>query len=172
MRTKIIAAGIVGTGLLVVGTLALQPRAVGAAAAAPNIEGTYRLVSRTLPDGKVLKPPQVIGLVTFAKGYRNFNVYWRTDRGKPFSIGAVAHYWLTAKEYREANIYYFQNDQINGTGGSYSTVPETAASPVTIKGSTIEFQLPLHSEPKVAFDSKGFTATRKGEFVDHWEKVK
>jgi hypothetical protein len=32
---------------------------------APRIEGTYRLVSRTLPDGMVIGPPTVMGLQTY-----------------------------------------------------------------------------------------------------------
>jgi hypothetical protein len=50
---------------LLLGTL-LIPNS-GALAQAPNIEGTYRLVSRTLPDGTVQKPPDVIGLQTYER---------------------------------------------------------------------------------------------------------
>jgi hypothetical protein len=48
-----------------------------ALAQGPSVEGTYRLVSRTLPDGKVQSPPDVIGLMTYTKGYRNFNIFRR-----------------------------------------------------------------------------------------------
>ena len=39
----------------------------------PSIEGTYRLVSRDVPDGSKQVPPAIDGLITFTKGYRNFN---------------------------------------------------------------------------------------------------
>ena len=40
-----------------------------------------------------------------------------------------------------------------------------------MNGDKIEFQLPLHGEPKVSFDKTGLTATREGAFVDHWKKL-
>ena len=46
----------------------------GALAQTPSIEGTCRLVSRTLPDGTVQRPPAVVGLQTYTKTYRNFNI--------------------------------------------------------------------------------------------------
>jgi hypothetical protein len=44
---------LVGMGLLF---------ACAAFAQAPSIEGTYQLISRKLPDGTVLKPPDIMGL--------------------------------------------------------------------------------------------------------------
>ena len=38
--------------------------ASAAAAQVPSIEGTSQLLSRTLPDGTVLKPPEIMGLFT------------------------------------------------------------------------------------------------------------
>jgi hypothetical protein len=32
--------------------------------------------------------------------------------------------------------------------------------------------LPLHGEPSIVFEGDKFTATRKGVFVDRWEKVR
>jgi len=52
----------------------------------PSIEGTYRLVSRDLPDGSKQVPPAIDGLITFTKGYRNFNIYWKDAGGKVFSV--------------------------------------------------------------------------------------
>ena len=37
-----------------------------AAAQAPSIEGTYQLISRTLSDGTVLKPPNISLLLSWA----------------------------------------------------------------------------------------------------------
>jgi hypothetical protein len=52
------------------------------ASSAPSIEGTYRLVSRQLPDGTVLKPPDIMGLLTYTKSHRNFNIVWKDATGK------------------------------------------------------------------------------------------
>ena len=61
----------------------------------PNIEGTYRLISRDMADGTKLVPPNITGLITFTKRYRNFNVYWKDGSGKATSISAIATYQLT-----------------------------------------------------------------------------
>jgi len=55
---------------------------------------------------------------------------------------------------------------------SYDLSSSTGTSPVSITERRIEFQLPLHGEPSVVFEGDKFTATRKGAFVDHWERVK
>jgi len=85
----------------------------------PNIEGTYRLVSRDLPDGSKQVSPAIDGLITFTKGYRNFNIYWKDAGGKVFSVAYVASYQLTAQEYGEKSIFFLVNDEIGGKGVSY-----------------------------------------------------
>ncbi len=40
------------------------------ASSAPSIEGTYKLSSRKLTDGTVLKPPDIMGLQTYTKSYQ------------------------------------------------------------------------------------------------------
>jgi len=52
------------------------------APSAPSIEGTYKLSSRKLPDGTVLKPPDIMGLLTYTKSHRNFNIVWKDATGK------------------------------------------------------------------------------------------
>src|SRR5262245_51964437 len=61
-------------------------------AQAPSIEGTYRLVSRTSKDGTVLTPPEVIGLLTYTKEYRQFNIVSKDAEGKRTSRSIVATY--------------------------------------------------------------------------------
>lgn len=138
---------------------------------APGIEGTYKFVKRVLPDGKEQVPPDINGLLTYTGSYRNFNIYWKDPEGKVFSISYIAAYELTPEEYSENCIYYMVNDQIGGKGISYDFSNPSGKSPVKVEGGRIEFKLPLHNEPVVVFDGDGFTATREGEFVDHWEKV-
>jgi hypothetical protein len=48
--------------------------AIAASAQTPSIEGTYQLISRKLSDGTVLSPPHIMGLFTYTKTHRNFNI--------------------------------------------------------------------------------------------------
>ena len=140
----------------------------------PSLEGSYRLASRDLPGGSRQVPPAIDGLITYTKGYRNFNIYWKDGSGKLFSVSSVATYELAPKEYREKSIFFLVNDEIGGKGVSYDLSGESGASPVTITGMRVEMQLPLHGEPQIAFEGNRVTATGKGAFgtfVDHWERV-
>jgi hypothetical protein len=139
--------------------------------ASPSIKGTYRLVSRDLPDGTKQVPPNIVGLITYTTKYRNFNIYWKGANGKPVSISNIATYKLTGKEYRETNVYYLTNDEAGGKGLSYDLSPTSAASPISMKGTRLQMKLPLHDEPTVVFDGEKMTATREGAFVDHWVRV-
>lgn len=163
--------------LLSLGLMVLVVAAIGAVttesqSTQPNIEGTYRLVKRDLPNGGSQQAPAVIGLMTFTRECRNFNIYWNGEGGKRFSISAISKYSLDADTYRETNVYYLVNDEIGGKGLSYDLASDSRSSPVTRSQAGIEFQLPLHGEPKLVFTDKGFTASREGEFVDHWERIK
>lgn len=144
----------------------------GTEAKGVSIEGTYRLVSRELPDGTKQAPLDVVGLLTYTKEYRNFNVHWKDANGKSFSVSNMATYKLSDKEYSEQSLYFMVNDEIGGKGISYDLSGPTGFSPVTIKEGRIEFQLPLHGEPSLVFEGDKFRATRPGAFIDYWEKVK
>ena len=148
------------------------PQKPGVGAQEPSIEGTYKLVSRELPNGTKQGPPDVLGLITYTKEYRNFNVYVKDATGTSFSISSISTYKLTDKEYSEKNIYYMVNDEDGGKGVTYDVSGSTATSPVSVKDRRIEFQLPLHGEPAVVFEGDKLTATRKGAFIDYWERVK
>ena len=140
----------------------------------PNIEGTYRLVSRDLPDGSKQVPPAIEGMITYTKGYRNFNIFWKDAQGKALSISNISTYELTPTEYREKSLFYLVNDEISGKGLSYDWSNPSGASPLTITGTRIVLKLPLHGEPEIVFEGNRFTATGKvevGTFVDHWERV-
>ena len=173
--TNTLASMLMGLAILIacagqVACDASQTSTVGAQT--PSLEGTYRLVSRELPNGAKQGPPDVLGLLTYTKEYRNFNVYWKDASGKSFSVSYIATYKLTDKEYSEKSIYRFVNDEIGGKGMSYDLSGPTGTSPISIKERRIEFQLPLYGEPSIVFEGDKFTATRKDVFVDHWEKVK
>jgi hypothetical protein len=159
--------------LFVFATVAINPAATQEKQMpqAPNIEGTYKFISRKLPDGTVQGPPDVMGLLTYTKSYRNFNVMWKDTKGKFFSFSYVAAYKLTATEYSETNIFNITNDQIGGKEISYDISSQTGTSPVTVKDGRIEFKPPFFNEPSVVFEGDKITATAPGRFIDIWEKV-
>ena len=136
-----------------------------------ELEGSYKLVYRELPDGTKQSEPDVIGFMTYSKEFRNFNVHWKDAEGKSFSISYLASYKLTDGEYSEKSIYYLQNDEIGGEDLRYDFSGTRGTSPVSNKGARMEFCLPLHDEPCVVFDGDKFTASKPGVFVDYWEKV-
>src|SRR5712691_11083075 len=77
--------------------------ALSASAQTPSIEGTYQLISRKLPDGTVLKPPDIMGLLTYTKTHRNFNIVIKDATGKFYSYSLVSTYTLTPTEYSETS---------------------------------------------------------------------
>jgi hypothetical protein len=143
--------------------------------AAPNIEGTYRLVRRELPDGTVQLPPTLKGMFTYTREFRNFSVVWKDDEGNYYSECYVARYTLTEMEYSETQEYLIVDDQIGGKGISYDLANTTASSPVSIEGGRISFALPQPFERAlsitVEFDGGKLKATGKELFIDYWEKV-
>jgi hypothetical protein len=141
-------------------------------AKAPSIRGTYMLVSRDLAGGGTLKPPSIVGMMTYTEKYRNFNVAWSDSAGKHTSISYVAEYSLSDKEYTEKSLYYCINDEITGGGLKYDFGNASGTAPVTIDGAQIKAKFPLNNEPEVVFEGSKLTATRAGAFVDHWEKVR
>ena len=137
-----------------------------------GIEGNYRLIYRELPDGTRQMPPDVVGMMTFAKGYRNFNIYVKDTEGNASSVGYIATYELTDEGYSENSLYRFINDEVAGEGLRYDLAPQSGTSPVTRDEGRIEFDLPLRDEPKLVFEGDKMTATEEGVFVDYWERVK
>ena len=106
-------------GLLVVIMLLFT---LSAAAQTPSIEGTYQLVSRTLPNGTVLKSPDIIGLCTYTKSHRNFNFVQKDATGKFLSGSSVSTYKLTVTQYNETHLFSIVNDQIGGKDIAYDGI--------------------------------------------------
>ena len=142
--------------------------ASNASSAGPTIEGTYMLEYRELADGKKLVAPEIVGMLSFSKNVRNFNVYWMSG-GKPSSISMVAKYTLSEKEYTEDCMYYSEN--MDGKGITYNTAATHGVSPVTMKDGEIQFTPALHGEPMLSISKNGMIATRTGAFTDHWKKI-
>ena len=140
-----------------------------------NIEGTYQLIRRELPDGTVQLPPIVKGMFTYTKEFRNFSVVWQDKHGQFYSICYVARYTLTDKEYSETAEYLISDDQIQRKGISYDLSGSTAKSPVFYDGTRIRFALPQPFEKVLSisleFEGQKLTATAKDQFKDYWEMV-
>jgi hypothetical protein len=141
-----------------------------ASAQTPSIEGTYQLVSRTLPNGTVLKPPDIMGLFTYTKTHRNFNIVIKDATGKFYSYSLVSTYKLTPTEYSETRLFSILNDQPGGKDIVYDLSGQTQSVPVNMAGGRIAFKPPF-DPPALVFEGNKMTATLEGGFVDVWEKV-
>jgi hypothetical protein len=153
-------------GILVVMTWLV---ALSAAAQTLSIEGTYHLGSRKLPDGTMLKPPDIMGLFTYTKTHRNFNIVQKDATGKFASYSVVSTYTLTPTEYSETLLFSIRTDQIGGQDIVYDLVGKTQSVPVKMTDGRIEFKPPF-DPPTLVFEGNKITATRDGR-VDVWEKV-
>lgn len=143
---------------------------VATVALADDVEGTWRLVKRELPDGTIQTPPTVVGLGTLVKGMRHLNVFWRTPEGKPASFGIISKITLTSNEYTETLLASAFDDG-SGRPVSYNFSGETKSAVVTREGGRTSYQLPF-DPPSVVYDGDKLTATLQGAFVDYWERVK
>jgi hypothetical protein len=141
----------------------------------PDIQGTYRLTRRVLPDGSEQLYPDVRGMMTFTREYRNFSVLWQDEEGKFYSECYVARYRLTESAYVETPDYLIVDDQIGGTGIRYDLSGPTASSDITLDAGRVAFDLPQPFERelsiRVEISGDELVATGKDLFVDYWEKV-
>ena len=143
---------------------------IGVFAHADEIEGTFRLVKRQLPDGTVQTPPTVAGMWTMVKGHRQLNVFWHTAEGKPASAGAISTYRIGPHEYTETLIYFVIDDG-SGKPVPYNVSGESKSVVVTRDVGRVMFKLPF-DPPSVVFEGNKMTATVTGAFTDYWERVK
>ena len=146
--------------------------AIAASAQAPSIEGTYQLISRKLPDGTMLSPPTIMGLCTFTKSHRNFNIVQKDATGKFASSSLVSTYKLTATEYSETLLFSIVTNQIGGKDIVYDLAGQTRSAPVTVEVGRIQFKSPLStSQRSFVFEGNKWTSTSAEGSVDVWEKV-
>jgi hypothetical protein len=104
-----------------------EDRPIPLAASTPTIEGTYKLISRRLPDGTMQLPSNIVGLMTYTKHYRSLQIMWTEPDGKIYSLSSGAIYELTPKQYTETLLFITENDQISGKGTRYNLSSEPAA---------------------------------------------
>lgn len=147
--------------VLAAASLAIRTTAL---AQTPNIEGTYRLISRTLRDGTVPKSPEVMGLQTYTKTHRNFNILSKDPSGQFTSRSIVATYTLTSTEYVETTLFHIL---VRGEKVQREVSTPPSRSVVTIEGGRIHFR----TEQRTAvYEGNRFTATSP-ESTDLWERI-
>ena len=160
------------SGVLVVMVLLC---AIAASAQTPSIEGTYKLISRQLPDGTMLRPPEIMGLCTFTKTHRNFNLVRKDATGKFSSTSFVSTYTLTATEYSQTLLFTIRTDQIGGKDIVYDLSGQTRSTPVTVEGGRIQFKETFggpFGTRSFVFEGNTWTSTAENNAnVDVWEKV-
>jgi hypothetical protein len=144
--------------------------AILANAHAGDIDGTWRLTKRVLPDGTVLVPPTVVGMGTAIDGMRHVNVFWARADGRGASVGLISRYRISANNYSET-LLAASFDDGSGSPVVRGTPGETRTVPVTREGGRVSYQLPF-DPPRVVYEGDRLTVTLEGEFVDHWERVK
>lgn len=138
----------------------------------PTIQGTYRLVSRELPDGTIVTPPQIMGLLTYTQTHRSITVAGEDASGKFFAMRA-ATYTLSPTEYTETVLFRATNLSASASDRTqidYDVPAQPLSTPVTVAGDRIEFRVP--DEPVFAFEGTTMIATQEGQFVDTWERVR
>lgn len=152
--------------------LATTFAAVPAAAQSSAIEGSWKLVSRTLPDGTVVSGPHLQGLLTFSNGYRHISVVFQTPDGTFGSFSALAAYTISSTEYRETRLFRVFDNPMSGEGVDYHTAGAMKVEPVQQRGREIRINAPF--DPVIwSFDGDTMTAVAVGgEFEDRWERVK
>jgi len=112
-----------------------------------------------------------MGLLTYTKSHRNFNLVIKDATGKLYSYSLVSTYTLTATEYSETRRFSILNDQIGGKDIVYDLSEKTRSVPVKMEGRRLQFKPPF-DPPALVFEGNKMTATLEGEFVDEWEKVR
>lgn len=137
---------------------------------AENIDGTWRLVMRKLPDGTVQTPPTVQGYSNTVDGVNQILVFWPGPNGKPASISSVIRFEMSETEITGTTVISVFDDG-SGKPPLYNTVPATKTVPVERNGGRVSYQHPFH-QPFVVREGDQLTATVDGEFVDYWERVK
>lgn len=137
---------------------------------AEDLNGTWRLVKRQLPEGTILTAPAVFGMSTVNNGIRHTNVFWQIADGRPASISVITEQKLTANKFTET-LLAMAFDDGSGKPIFYNFSGETKSSPVKRQGATFSFKMPF-DPPTVVSDGDTFTATLEGAFVDYWERVK
>ena len=137
---------------------------------ADDLEGTWQLVMRKLPDGTVQTSPTVHGMSTFKNGVNQLIVFWPTPDGKPASLSQVSKWEWSETAVAVTPVLVIFDDG-SGKPPVYTVGGERKSAPVTKQGGRISYQHPINP-PFIVREGDKWTATREGVFIDYWERVK
>ena len=141
-----------------------------AVAHADELEGTWQLMKRKLPDGTVQTPPTVYGMNTFKNGMSQLIVFWPNPDGKPASISQISRWeWSETSVTATPTLTIF--DDGSGKLPAYAVGGERKSVPVIRQGGRVSYQHPLNP-PFIVREGDKLTATLEGVFTDYWERVK
>ena len=166
VRSKL--SGLITALLAITTALAAMPTM----AQSSVVEGSWKLVSRTLPDGAAVTAPNLQGFLTFSDGYRHISVVFRTPDGKFGSFSALAKYVISDTEYTETRMFRVFDDPASGKGVDYQTAGAMMIEPVQLYGRETRIKAPF--DPVTwSFNGDNMTAiSDAGDFEDNWERVK
>ena len=135
-----------------------------------TIVGTYKLVSRQLPDGSVKTEPDVTGLLTFTKGHRSLNIIWKGPNDILCSYSLASTYRLKPGTLTEKVLFSSLNDHLIGQPVSYDLVGKTQTVRL-ITGRAPAVAIPPIDPPTMIVDGNTIISTAEGAFVDTWERT-
>ena len=139
------------------------------AAESTGIEGNYKLVSHMTPDGKVIKAPNLAGMIVWTPGgYKSVIVMYKNVTPTSSSFSLISRYKLSGSTYTETLLSPV-NDPL--TGKVLALSGTTRSVKVTRDGGSIKFTPPFEV-PCLEFKGNTFTATLPNKGVDTWVKVK
>ena len=160
-----------GLHRLVMGVLGLVLLLAGATHAQnPSIEGTYKLISRQLPDGTTKTAPGAIGLLTFTKTHRNLNVVWEGPNDVLCSYSLSSSYKIRRGKFTENILFSSLNDHMVGQKAAYDLVGKNQTARV-VTGEALATEKLSVDLPTIVINGNRIISTAEGPFVDTWEKV-
>lgn len=109
-----------------------------------SIEGTYMLVGRKLPYGTMVKPPDVMGMITMQGAYKHVNVFWKGPNGEPFSWSMVSRYRLTPTEFSETLLFITFDNPTEAKSPIVNLSGETKSVAVQTSAERVSFTLRAH----------------------------
>lgn len=157
-------------GALVVSAVGCNP-AGAAPYSAASIDGTYQLVRRVLPNGKQVRPPDVMAIYTLSHGQFSLNLFFKNPDGALASESTIGRYTFSGAEYCEWIAYTTRNNL--DRPGVTNAPPKVAqhCAPVALKNGRYEFSPPGEGVT-MSVGAEGFDAKIDGGGVDYWTKVR
>jgi hypothetical protein len=135
-----------------------------------GLEGTYRLISRQLPDGTIKSSPDVLGLLSFTKTHRNLQVVWKAANGILCSYSLASTYSFTPAKYTEKILFTSLNDYTTGQKIAFDLVKRNQTVQI-ISAAEIDPAKTPFEPPTMVIDGNRIITTAEGMFIDEWERI-